>query len=62
MWLKRGEVGREWRKLHKEELHGLCSKMYTVRVSKSWAMKWAGGVARMGEGKGTQVFGLGTSL
>ena len=45
---KRDEVTGEWRKLHKEELRDL----YSVRVVKSRRMRWAGHVARMGEGRG----------
>jgi hypothetical protein len=42
----------EWRKLHNEELNGLYSVPNIVRVIKSRRMKWAGHVARMGEGRG----------
>jgi hypothetical protein len=49
--LKRDEVTREWRKLHNEELHDLYSLPTIVRVIKSRRMKWAGHVARMGEGR-----------
>ena len=41
----------EWRKLHNEELKGLYSSPYVVRVIKSRRMRWAGHVARMGEGR-----------
>jgi hypothetical protein len=47
--LKRDEVTREWRKLHNEELNDLCFSPNIVRVIKS---RWAGRVARMGEGRG----------
>ena len=43
---------KEWRKLHNEELKGLYSSPNTVRVIKSRRMRWAGNVARMGEGRG----------
>ena len=49
---KRDEVTREWRKLHNEELNNLYSSRNIVRVIKSRRMKWAGYVARMGEGIG----------
>ena len=42
----------EWRKLHNEELKGLYSSPNIVRVIKSRRMRWAGHVARMGEGRG----------
>jgi hypothetical protein len=44
---KRDEVTGEWRKLHNEELHELY-----FRVIRSRRMRWAGLVARMGEGRG----------
>jgi hypothetical protein len=48
---KREEDG-SWRKVHNDELHDLYSSPYVVRVIKSRRMRWAGHVARMGEGKG----------
>jgi hypothetical protein len=48
---KREEDG-SWRKLHNDELHSLYSSPNIVRVIKSRRMRWAGRVARMGEGKG----------
>ena len=42
----------EWRKLHNEELSDLYSLPNTVRVVRSRRMRWAGHVARMGEGRG----------
>jgi hypothetical protein len=49
---KRDEVTREWRKLHNEELSDLYSLPNIVRVVKSRRMRWAGYVARIGEGRG----------
>ena len=49
---KRDEVTGEWRKLHNEELSNLYSLPNVVRVVKSRIMRWAGHVARMGEGRG----------
>jgi len=49
---KRDEVSGEWRKLHNEELRHLYSLPNIVRVVKSRRMRWAGHVARMGEGTG----------
>ena len=49
---KREGVTGEWRKLHNEELNSLYSSPNIVRVIKSRRMRWAGHVARMGEGRG----------
>ena len=49
---KRDEVTGEWRKLHNGELRDLYSLPNIVRVVKSRRMRWAGHVARMGEGRG----------
>jgi hypothetical protein len=49
---KRNEVRGEWRNLHNEELSDLYSLPNSVRVVKSRRMRWAGHVARMGEGRG----------
>jgi hypothetical protein len=46
---KRDDVAGEWRKLHNEELHKLCSSPNIIRQIKSRRMRWAGHVARMGE-------------
>jgi hypothetical protein len=48
---KRDEVTGEWRKLHNEELSDLYSLPNIVRVVKSRRMRWAGHVARMGDGR-----------
>jgi hypothetical protein len=48
---KREEDG-SWRKLHNDELHNLYSPPNIVRMIKSRRMRWAGHVARMGEGRG----------
>jgi hypothetical protein len=48
---KGDEVTGEWRKLHNEELHILCSSPNIIRQIKLRRMKWAGHVARMGEGR-----------
>jgi hypothetical protein len=42
-------VTGEWRKLHNEELHDLYSSPSIIRIIKSWKIRWAGHVARMGE-------------
>ena len=47
---KREEVTGQWRKVHNEELHDLCSSI--VRVIKTRIIIWAGHVARMGERRG----------
>jgi hypothetical protein len=49
---KRDGVTGEWRRLHNEELNHLYSSPNIIRVIKSRRMKWAGRVARMGEGRG----------
>jgi hypothetical protein len=47
---KREEDG-SWRKLRNVELHSLYSSPNSVRVIKSRRMRWAGQMARMGEGR-----------
>jgi len=49
---KRGEVTREWRKLHNDELNDLYTSPNIVRVIKSSIIKWEGHVARMGDRRG----------
>jgi hypothetical protein len=41
---KRDEVTGGWRKLHKEELHNLCSSPSIIRMIKSRRMRWVGNV------------------
>jgi hypothetical protein len=48
--MKDEETGK-WRKLHSEELHILYSSPNIIRQIKSRRMRWAGHVARMGEGR-----------
>jgi hypothetical protein len=48
---RRDEVTGEWRRLHNEELNDWYSSPNIVRVIKSRRMRWAGHVARMGEGR-----------
>jgi hypothetical protein len=47
--LKRDDVTGGWRKLRNEGLHNLYSSPNIIRMMKSWRMRWAGQVARMGE-------------
>jgi hypothetical protein len=55
---KGDEVTEIWRKLHSGELHNLYSSPDIVRQIKSRRMRWAGHVARMGEGtKRVEGFG-----
>ena len=49
---KRGDVTGDWRKLHNEELNDLSCSPNIVQMIKSKRMRWAGHVARMGEGRG----------
>jgi hypothetical protein len=48
---KRDEVMGEWRELHNGELHNLYSSPGIIRQIKARRMRWAGHVARMGEGR-----------
>jgi hypothetical protein len=47
----RDEVTGEWKKLHNRELHNLYSSPGIIGQIKSRRMRWAGHVARMGEGR-----------
>jgi hypothetical protein len=57
---KREEDG-SWRKLHNDELHSLYFSPNIVSVIKSRRMRWAGHVARMGEGRGVYMVLVGRS-
>jgi hypothetical protein len=46
---KRDEVTGGWRKLHGEELRDLYSSPSIIRIIKSWRIRWAWHVARMGK-------------
>jgi hypothetical protein len=48
---KSDEAMGEWRKLHSGELHILYSSPDIIRQIKSGRMRWAGHVARRGEGR-----------
>jgi len=50
--LKRGEVTGEWRELYNDDLNVLYSSPNIVRVINSRRVRWAGHVARIGEGRG----------
>jgi len=56
---KRNEITGEWRKSHNEELSDLYSLPNIVLVVKSTRMRWAGHVARMGEGRDVHRFLVG---
>jgi hypothetical protein len=45
----RGEITREWRKLHVEDLNGRYCSPNIVPVIKSRRMRWVGHVARIEE-------------
>jgi hypothetical protein len=49
---KRDKVTGEWRELHNQEFHDLCSSPIIVQVIKLRKMRWAGHVAHMGERRG----------
>jgi hypothetical protein len=49
--VKTDKVTGEWRKLNNEQINDLYSSPNIVRVIKSRRTRWAGHVARMGEGR-----------
>ena len=49
---KRDEVTRDWKKLHNGELNEMYSSLNIIWGTKLRTMRWAGGVARMGERRG----------
>jgi hypothetical protein len=53
------EEDGSWRNLHNYEIHNLYSSHNTVTVIKSRRIRWAGHVARMGEGRVFTGFWLG---
>jgi len=55
------EVTGEWKKLHNEVFSDLYSLPNIMRVVKSRRMRWAGHVARMGEGRGVHRVLVGKS-
>jgi hypothetical protein len=58
---KRDEVTGKWRKLHKKELYDVYSSPNIFRVIKLKRMRWAGHVARLGEGEVYKGFCCGRS-
>jgi hypothetical protein len=48
---KRNEVTGEWRRLHNKEPCALYSSRNIIRVIKSRKIRWAGHVARRGQGE-----------
>jgi len=46
---ERERKNRQWKELHKVELHDVHCSQDTVRVIRSRTMRWAGKVARMRE-------------
>jgi hypothetical protein len=54
------EVTRDWRKLHNDELYGLCLQII-ITFLKSRRMRWAGHVARMGKKRNVYTFLVGNA-
>lgn len=52
---KKDELTWYWRRVHKEELHAVCSTANTIRVVKSRRIGWAGHVARTGKRRGLYI-------
>jgi hypothetical protein len=48
-------------RMHNDELHSLYSSPHIVKVIKSRRTRWAGHVARMGEGRGVYRVSVGRS-
>jgi len=48
---KKDEVTGEWRKLHNEQLNDLYCSPNIIRMIRSRRIRWAGHVARIGEGR-----------
>jgi transcription termination factor 2 len=55
------EEDRSWRKFYNDEFHSLYFSPNIVRMIKSRRMRWAGHVARMGEGRVVYRFLAGRS-
>jgi hypothetical protein len=50
---RRERVTGDWRKLHNEELHGMCSSENIMQPVKSMRIIWAGHVALVGKKRNT---------
>jgi hypothetical protein len=56
---KRTQVTEDWRKLHKEELHGKCHLPNVTRVIKLRRLRWMEHVELWGRGEEYTGFGCG---